>query len=418
MSNIHGLITKVPIKADAQGNAPATIELLRVGNWDTPWHGSFEITMGDLHEFVVNFGKGIGLVEGDVKIPLNYAHESWDKAAGWIVSLSVDETRQALVGSVEWTPNGEQALKDKEWSYISPEFNPRGCPWEDPEGGEDGIPVFVNNVITGAALTNIPLFKKLKPIMASRVPSKKKKADATSGNGDKSTNQGEPMKLEDILAKQVSDRSDEEKAFLSEHAADLSDEQKTQLDTEASDAEAQAQADKEAAEKAEQEKADADAKAAEEEAAKVEASKGKGVQISADRLAKLEADAKAGREAQETLRRKEADDLVSTAVKAGQVKSGDKDKWVNQLLAARGDNRKELESLLAGLPKKEDLGEELGGAGVEASAGAHDELHTKVTEAIKASAEKGKTLKYSEARKQVLSADADLKKRVKEEEEN
>lgn len=415
--SIHALITKVPIKADASGNAPSSIELLRVGSWDTPWHGTFDITLADLHEFAANFQKGVGLVEGDTRIPLNYAHESWDKAAGWIVSLSVDENRQALVGSVEWTPEGEQGVKDNEWRYISPEFNPRGYPWEDPEGtDEDGIPVFVANVITGAALTNIPLFKKLKPIMASRVPSKSKKADVTSGDG-KNHNQGEPMKLEDILAKQVSERSDEEKAFLSDHAADLTDEQKAQVETEASDAEAQAKADKEAADKAAADKAEADAKAA-EEAARVEASRKGQVSISASELATLKADAQAGREAKAELERTKAEGIVASAVQAGRVKSGDKDGWVKQLLASHGDNRTQLESLLASLPANEDLGKELGDGGKDVSTAASEELHAKVVASIKASADKGTTLPYSQARREVLAADAELAKRVKEEEDN
>lgn len=413
--SIHALITKVPIKADSQGNAPSSIELLRTGKWDTPWHGDFEITLADLHEFAANFAKGIGLVEGDNRIPLNYAHESWDKAAGWITAVSVDETRQALVGSVEWTTEAEQALKDKQWAYISPEFNPRGYPWEDPEGGEDGIPVFVNNVITGAALTNIPLFKKLKPIMASRLPSKKK-ADVTSGDGKK-PNQGEPMKLEDILAKQVSDRSDEEKAFLSDHKSELSAEQQTQLDTEASDAEAKAQADKEAADKAAAEKAEADAKAA-EEAARLEAARKGQTTISADRLAKLEADAQAGREAKAELERTKADGIVASAVKDGRIKSGDKEGWVKQLLASHGDSRTQLESLLASLPANETLGVELGGAGKTVSTDAGEELHSKVTASIKASAEKGKVVPYSQARREVLDAEPELAQRVKEEEDN
>ncbi|MDP9694477.1 UNVERIFIED_ORG: hypothetical protein J2X79_002036 [Arthrobacter globiformis] len=74
----------VKIKADNQGNAPKTIELLRTGTWQTPWHGEFEITPEDIKQFVVNADKGIGLAEADPKIPLNYGHESWDKAAGWI----------------------------------------------------------------------------------------------------------------------------------------------------------------------------------------------------------------------------------------------------------------------------------------------------------------------------------------------
>lgn len=141
------------------------------------------------------------------------------------------------------------------------------------------------------------------------------------------------MKLEDILAKQVSERSDEEKAFLSDNAADLTDEQKTQVETEAADA--QAAADKEAADKAaeeaaEKEKADAEAKAA-EEAAKVEASAKKGaVSINASELAALKASAARADALAEEIDRNKATATIEASVKAGQVKSGDKEAWVNE----------------------------------------------------------------------------------------
>lgn len=401
----RSLLTKVSIKADASGNAPTDIELLRTGTWHTPWHGDFEITLADLHEFAANFAKGIGLVEGDAKLPINYAHESWDKAAAWASKVRVDEDREALVAAdIEWTPKAIEALRDGEWRYLSPEFNPRGFPWEDPEAEFE----FVDNVITGAALTNIPLFKKLKPIMASRVPSKKtKKADVTSGDGN-NHNQGESMKLEDILAKQVSERSDEEKAFLSDHAAELTDEQRTQVDAEVA----------ETVETTETEEVEEAATTPVATGTPVAASTVTGVQISQDELDKLRADAQAGRDAKAELERTKAEGIVASAVKDGRIKSADKEGWVKQLLASRGDNRTTLESLLASLPVNEELGKELGDAGQSVSTDASEELHAKVVASVKASADKGKVLAYSIARREVLAADADLAKRVKEEEDN
>lgn len=411
---MKNFVTKgIRIKADSSGAVPTVINLLKTGVWHTPWHGDFELSGDDLREMASHFKQGIGLVADDPEGPIDYFHEDEKIAAGWIKSVFVDVINgvESLMGNVEWTPAGEQKIRDKELKYISSEFNPRGWPWEDPEQEFN----FVDNVITGAALTNIPLFKKNAPIMASRLPSKKK-ADVTSGDGKKH-NQGEPMKLEDILAKQVSDRSDEEKAFLSDHKSELSAEQQTQLDTEASDAEAKAQADKEAADKAAAEKADADAKAA-EEAAKVEAARKGQTTISADRLAKLEADAQAGREAKAELERTKADGIVASAVKDGRIKSGDKEGWVKQLLASHGDSRTQLESLLASLPANETLGVELGGAGKTVSTDAGEELHSKVTASIKACAEKGKVVPYSQARREVLDAEPELAQRVKEEEDN
>ncbi|MFI2837554.1 phage protease [Mycolicibacterium sp. PDY-3] len=412
MSNIHGLVTKVSIKADAQGNVPTQIELLRIGEWHTLWHGDFEITIADLHEYAANFAKGVGLVEGSGKAPVNYAHEEWDKAAGWMTGLSVDENRNALVASVEWTPEGERAIKDGEWAFISPEFNPRDSyPYYDPEAPEDenGLPKFIQNVLTGAALTNIPLFKKLKPIMASRVPSKRaKKADVTSGDG-KNHNQGEPMKLEDILAKQVSERSDEEKAFLSDNAADLTDEQKTQVETEAADAQAAADkeaADKAAADQAAKDKADADAKAA-EEAAKVEASTRGAVSIKASELEALKASAARADALAAEIDRNKATATVKASIKAGQVKSGEEKTWTDFLVGLKADQRGVAEKLLASLPVNEELGKELGDKGKPVEASAQEELNVKASAVAKES-----SISFSAALKEVLASDKELRERV------
>lgn len=404
--SVRGLVTKISIKADAQGNAPTSIELLRTGDWHTMWHGDFEVTLPDLHEYAANFGKGVGLVEGDKRAPINYAHESWDKAAGWITGLSIDEARGALVASVEWTTEGAQALRDGEWAYISPEFNPRGCPYQDPEGSDDeyGVPVFINNVLTGAGLTNIPLFKKLKPIMASRVPTKKK-ASAKPGNGDKH-NQGESsmtVTLEEIRAKQAADLTEDDKTFLNEHKSELTDDERTTFGlVDESEAPVVPAPTAEPTEVA-------------EPAAPVEAS-AKGVSITADRLAKLEADATLGRKAMAELEHKKADEFVSASVKAGQIKSGDKDRWITQLLASSGDHRSDLEALLTGLPKNDNLEKELGDGGTDVKVEASVEVDKQVRKVQADARAAGKTIAYSAARKQVLDADANLKSQLAEEE--
>ncbi|KAB2587290.1 hypothetical protein BS297_01015 [Rhodococcus erythropolis] len=411
-----GFHNLVKIKADSTGQAPKTIELLRAGEWHTPWHGDFEITKQDLQQFAANVQAGVGLVADDPKVPLNYGHASYDKAAGWISHVYVSDDGEALLGDPEWTPAAVEAIKGGEWKYISPEFNPRDWPWEDPEEEYH----FVNNVLTGAALTNIPLFKKLKPITASRIKPEKAIRASAAGDGDKH-NQGEPMDLKEIRAKQVADLTEEEKTFLSENKADLTAEElKTFGLEEADDEAANADAAKEADDKEAAEQAEADAKAAAEQAEKdkIEASRNGGVSITADRLAKLEADAQAGREARQQLDQRDAEEIVDRSIKAGQIKSGDKTRWTNQLLASRGDDRKNLEELLAGLPKNEIDGKEIGDQGAAVTASASAELHAQATAAIKASADKGSVLPYSQARKEILAADAELKQRIKDEEED
>ncbi|WP_338480840.1 phage protease [Rhodococcus sp. DN22] len=183
-------------------------------------------------------------------------HASYDKAAGWISHVYVSDDGESLLGDPEWTPSAVEAIKGGEWNYISPEFDPRDWSWEDPEEEYH----FVNNVLTGAARTNIPLFKKLNPITASRIkPEKAIKASAT-GDGDKH-NQGEPMDLKEIRGKQVADLTEEEKTFLSENKADLTAEElKTFGLDEADEEAANADAAKEAADKEAAEQVEADAK--------------------------------------------------------------------------------------------------------------------------------------------------------------
>ncbi|WP_437770625.1 phage protease [Arthrobacter sp. KNU40] len=394
----------VKISADVSGNPPKTIELLRTGTWNTPWHGEFEITPDDIQQFVINAASGIGLVEADPKVPVNYGHESWDKAAAWIPKLYASEDGNALLGDPEWTPAAAQAIKDGEWKYISPEFNPRSYPWEDPEQEYN----FVSNVLTGAALTNIPLFKKLKPITASRLPNKKVKASA-AGNSDNS--KGEHMTLEEIRAKQVADLTEDEKSFLAEHKAELTAEELTTFGL----AEATHEETTEAAETAEEETQTEETTTETATQTTVEAS-AKPVTIDAARLAKLEADAAAGREASQKLATSEAEAFASARIKAGQIKSGQKGDLVKILLASRGDDRKTLETFLEALPENKlvtsgEIGD--GGAAIVADAG--QVVHERVQKVQADARSAGKSKSYADARKEVLDADETLRDQLKEE---
>ncbi|MFI8696756.1 phage protease [Dietzia maris] len=416
---MKSFVTKTPIKADSNGQVPTTINLLKAGTWNTPWHGSFELSGEDLEEMAANFAEGVGLVvEDQPKAPINEGHNMGGKASGWIKRIYVRAVNgtASLMGDVEWTPAAIQAIKDKEYAYISPEFNPRGCPWEDPEQEF----TFVDNVLTGAALTNIPLFKKLQPITASRVPpTKAVKASRGSEESDKS-NQGERMNVEELRAKEVKDLTDEEKQFLVDNKAELTAEERTNLgltddgDDEAAkaaaEAEAKAKADKEAADAAAAEEA---RKA--EEATKIEAS------AIAGRVSELEKQLKASREEADALRTKidtkEVNEFLNARIAAGQIKQDQRESWANTLLASRGDARKALETQLEALPANEAIGKELGDAGRDAKVQASTELHQKVVEKIAASREAGKVQTYYQAQKEILASDTALAARVKEEEE-
>lgn len=371
------IITRVNIKADAQGNAPTSIQLLHSGSWFTPWHGDFEITEGDIHEYVTNFEAGTGLVKDSKKAPINYGHKAGEKAAAWITGLYVQEADgvTSLWGNVSWTPEGERSIKEDEYCYISPEFNPRSLPWEDPEQEWH----FVPNVLTGAGLTNIPLFKKLKPVMASARP---------DGNN---SNQGEPMKfkLEEVRVKKASDLSADEKAFLETKKSELNE---AELKSFGITADA-------APEKKPTAKKPVQASAVEGQ-----------VTISADALAKLQADAAQGVEAAQKLARNEASAFAVARVSAGQIKSDQKDTLVKILLASKGDTRAELETFVQGLPENKiitagELGSGEGGEGTTAS----EQLTSKASKIV---ADSNGKVQFAEAIKQVLASDGDLRDKV------
>lgn len=395
---MNGFVNKVKIKADRNGEAPTTINLLKAGKWTTPYHGDFELTEDDLNEMATNFVNGVGLVvEDEVKAPINYGHFAEDKASGWIkrVHVKVVNGTAALFGDVEWTPAAQQAIKDGEWAYISPEFNPKGRPWEDPEQEYS----FVNNVLTGAALTNIPLFKKLKPITASRIPPSKAVNASRGSDESDNSNQGERMNVEELRAKEVKDLTDEEKQFLIEHKEELTEEERKALGIEDENTE--------------------------EETDKTEASEGKTDKVEASaiagRVTELEQQLKASREENESLRvkidTKEVNEFLDARIAAGQIKQDQQESWAKTLLASRGDARKALETQLQALPVNEEIGKELGDTGRDAQVQASRELHQKVVEKIAASREAGKVQTYYQAQKEILASDTALAARVKEEED-
>lgn len=197
----------------------------------------------------------------------------------------------SLVGDVEWTPAGAKALADGEFRYISPEFNPRALPWADPEQEWR----MVANVLTGAGLTNMSLFKKLKRVAASERPEPEGRS--------KNINEGEPMafKLEEVRKMEASAISADERAFLETNKMDLSADELNKFGI----------------------KADEDP-APTPEPTKVEAS-GQAVSISASELAQLQADAAQGVAASQKLAQKEASDFANARIAAGQAKSSEKD---------------------------------------------------------------------------------------------
>ena len=389
-----------PIMADESGNAPKSIELLKVGMWRTPNHGDFMITPEDLQEYVANFQNNIGLPgNGAYGAPVDYKHESWDKASGWIKKIYVNG--DTLMGEVEWTPAGAKMIIDGEFRFFSPEFYPKGRGgWCNPEDYE----MFVDNVLVGGGLTNIPLFKGLAPV----------KASASEGNSNVGEDKNviyikasevkeNQMNLAEILAKDPSTLTDDEKNFLAENKEQLTAEDKVKFGFETAPV---ANADDDADDKPAPAVAPAEPVAASTDtgidpsvAASIKS--GESVVVKASDLAEMKRQT-------EAYAREKAEGVVKAHIARGAVKADQLANLTNRLLADAT-----FKDVLETLPSNEVLASEQGTDVNSGSAVSASEQITKLaTEKVTAS---NGTMTITQAISQVRKEHTDLARQADEE---
>lgn len=391
------------VTADSNGNLPTRIEVLKTGVWRTPYHGDFMITPEDLNEYVANFQANIGQVVAGIGLPIDFSHEDYKEAAGWMTKLYVEG--DSLIADVDWSTSGEEALKGKRYKCFSPSFYPRGRGgWVDPEDAEH----VVDNVVVGGGLTNIPLFKGLKPVMAS-----------TEGGSDQknvlyisASVKEQTMQLEDVVKKSNDELTDEERSFLTENKDQLNDEQKKAFGFEASKPEGG---------EGEQPENPENKNNTPEGGDPVEASAQKQNQqiladINSGKLSVVPTEELNGLKAsQEKFERKEAADFVDGHIARGAVKADQKDTLVEQIVKADSASRKNLESLLNNLPDNKAMQKKEGDDNTSVSASAIDEVRQKAKEAVEAAAKENKTLSIGDAMSQVLASNKDLNARYQNE---
>lgn len=353
-SGVELFRTATPILAADEGNLPSKIEILKQGTWDTPYHGMFEVTLGDLQQYIKNFNGNVRAHSSSVGLPIDPEHKDTEGALGWIKKLylaSDSETpgQESLWGDIEWSAEGKRDLHGKKYKFFSPTFWPV---YSDPEGRFE-----TQNVLEGGALTTKPLFKGLNPVMASE------KIDDTSIEMDggqtihiKASNKElADMTLEEIRKKDASTLTEKEREFLADNKAELTaDELKTYGFEEATQVEP-------AAEKQEDSKVEDEAPAAEATPAETPApavepvpvAASDSVRISASELNELKATAA-------KFETKEAQEIVDAHINRGAIKASERDGTVSMLMAAKGESRKQFEGFLSNLPDNKMMASEAG----------------------------------------------------------
>lgn len=420
----------VPIlAADKQGNAqlPTEIELLQTGDWNTPYHGHFEITKEDLDEYKAH-------AEDSTRkgLPIDLEHNSIGGAVGWLGESGFDvrENEQgghSLWGSTTWTPKGAQLITDREYRFFSPEFADED--YEDPERAGQ----FMDNVLIGGGLTNRPLFKNLTAVAAN--DGTKKSVKGLTGNSGQNiiylSEEHDNMNLQDILAKNTEDLTAEEKAFIVEHKDELTAEQNTSL-TEAGVLEAENDDNQDDADNddsnndddnsddnADDNADDSDNDDAADNTPEAKAAREKGVTIKAGELAQLRRDAKAGRQAADTLSRKASEEHVASMLfnerTGGKLPVTARDDTVDFYHSLGSQQRQAFDKIIEKMPDLK-LFSQFGDGGKSNIGTAAAEVKEK-TEALIGD-EKNKGLTYGGAVRKVLASDSDLKQRYNDERTN
>lgn len=389
---VHG------IKADQNGALPTEIEVLKAGVWRTPYHGDFMITSEDLDEYVENFKNGIGLVE-NIGAPVDFSHENDKLAAAWITELYV--LNDTLMGKIEWTTAGTDAVSGGNYKCFSPEFYPKGRGgWQNPEDYDD----FIENVLVGGGLTNKPLFKGLAPVRASASSNGGNVEDINNVIYIKASEKENTMELATVRAKSAEELTEAEKDFLAQNKAELNAEEQVKFGFEEAKVETKEEP---VAPVATVEEPVAEVTApveAELATAGVSASAiaglkdGKSVIVASETLARLE---KTATEYQT----EKATQFVEEHISRGAIKADQKDKWITKVMADEG-----VKDLVKDLPSHAVLAGELGSNDKSAETKLASEIIVEKANAAVTASEGQKTL--DQAIKEVRKANPELADRA------
>ncbi len=129
------------------------VQLLKAGKYKQ-WEATFlEITSEMLSKMKLNFDNMVKKID----LAIDYSHNAYDEAAGWIKSVSLENNGSELWCEVEWTEDAKEKILNKEFRYLSADFD---LDYEDNETGvKHGV------TLNGGGLTNRPFVKGMSAIL-------------------------------------------------------------------------------------------------------------------------------------------------------------------------------------------------------------------------------------------------------------
>jgi hypothetical protein len=151
-----GLAIKLGEPGEGFEEVPQRVQLMRTCSFFHDRYGKVDITRRMFDEMKANFEANVR----GIQLMIDYAHDSEREAAGWIKGLEIVQNLELgedqLWAIVDWTPAGRRTLADKEFAYLSADFDPS---YKD---NENPTKIF-GTVLLGAGLTNRPVIKKMNP---------------------------------------------------------------------------------------------------------------------------------------------------------------------------------------------------------------------------------------------------------------
>jgi hypothetical protein len=162
----HQTITRVllnmpsllPTTLPSETPARSWIQLAKVGSFTSNRYGSFEISREDLAMMSRNFHEV--MPKPPTELPIDFDHLSIDVkkpgdgiAAGWLKALQLRKDGDELWGLAEWTPRAAEAIRNREYRFISPSFVKD---FTDTHSGRK-----IGTTLLAAAVTNHPFLQAM-----------------------------------------------------------------------------------------------------------------------------------------------------------------------------------------------------------------------------------------------------------------